>query len=994
MSGSRAIEVERCPTPNLTHGRAGHRPRGIIVHTTAGSYESAVSWFSRRESGVSSHYLVALDGRVAQFVEEEDTARHAGRVLDPTTELISGDDPNLSTIGIEFEDAGDPEGVERTEEQYEVGALLIAAVAQRWDIPLDRKHVIGHREVFAAKACPGNLDLERLLRGARERSNRVVCLLPARNAARDIPGYIESVACFADAVVALDDGSTDETAELLQDSPLVEVLLSNSRREGYAGWDDGRNRERLLDAAAGLEPRWVIFLDSDERLDPADARALRGFLESDAIPGCTYGLELHRMWGDRLSVGPFSWVYRLFAFTPELSLPARPLHFNPVPVQVPRRAWVRTTIRVRHLDSPERLAERRAKYEQADPDRAHEQRPARLLGEPAEGELRPWTARDAGTPVLDPGAVARRLSAEPPPAPSQGRPRLVCLLPVRNGEQDIPGYLESVGSFADAVIALDDGSSDRTAELLEESKLVEGLLRNPPRPDYKGWDDAANRSRLLAEAVRTGAAWALWLDADERIDPGDGVALRRFVDRDADPGSAYGFRVFRMVGDGDHYDRAELWVYRLFAPRPGQELSDRRLHLVPVPFSIPRSSWKRTTVRIQHLAGLNLPRRLARVAKYEQADPERRFQRDYFQLLKSGGEPRAWKRRPAGLPVLADPLERGARAELDLERLDLDAPILSAIVISRNDEDRIECAVRSVVEQECPQEFEVIVVVSGEDRTAEIVRERFPDVQLIELEGPALPGRARNAGVAAARGEYLSFPGSHVELPPGSLAARIEGHELGYPMVTGSIINGTPTLSGWASYFLDHAGALPGRPSAELEAPPAHCSYSREFVLEIGGFPEHLRAGEDTVVNRALFSKGHVAYRAQDVRLIHRSRCSRPWRLLRHHFRRGRSWGRIVLDDHRGGQRLLRWPMVSYLFARYVPSRLTRTWRQVRRWGGKGLRRRYRRSLPLVALATLAAWIGIWVEIALPGRGKLGVLFVDQRRPPGVGGLASEDAAP
>lgn len=167
VRGPEAIEVERYPTPNFARGRRGHEPRGIIAHTTDGSYAATAAWFADPESGVSSHYLVGLDGAVAQFVEEEDTAHHAGRVRDPSAALLSGENPNLYTIGIEFEDGGDPEGVRRTDEQYAAGAGLIAGIAHRWRISLDREHVIGHREVFAAKTCPGNLDLERLLGEAR-----------------------------------------------------------------------------------------------------------------------------------------------------------------------------------------------------------------------------------------------------------------------------------------------------------------------------------------------------------------------------------------------------------------------------------------------------------------------------------------------------------------------------------------------------------------------------------------------------------------------------------------------------------------------------------------------------------------------------------------------------------------------------------------------------------------------------------------------------------
>src|SRR2546421_582094 len=91
----------------------------------------------------------------------------------------------------------------------------------------------------------------------------LACLLPARNCAADLVGYFESVARFADAVVALDDGSTDDTAELLAAQPLVRVVLRNPRRASYAGWDDAANRNRLLTAAADLRPPFIISIDAD-----------------------------------------------------------------------------------------------------------------------------------------------------------------------------------------------------------------------------------------------------------------------------------------------------------------------------------------------------------------------------------------------------------------------------------------------------------------------------------------------------------------------------------------------------------------------------------------------------------------------------------------------------------------------------------------------------------------------------------------------------------
>jgi hypothetical protein len=59
----------------------------------------------------------------------------------------------------------------------------------------------------------------------------------------------------------------------------------------------------------------------------------------------------------------------------------------------------------------------------------------------------------------------------------------------------------------------------------------------------------------------------------------------------------------------------------------------------------------------------------------------------------------------------------------------------------------------------------------------------------------------------------------------------------------------------------------------------------------LDGFPEDMRAGEDTVVNMALTERGYRTWRAQDVTMIHHSPCATPAVLLRHHFKRGRALG-------------------------------------------------------------------------------------------------------
>ncbi|MDH5699577.1 MAG: glycosyltransferase, partial [Nitrospirota bacterium] len=403
---------------------------------------------------------------------------------------------------------------------------------------------------------------------------------------------------------------------------------------------------------------------------------------------------------------------------------------------------------------------------------------------------------------------------------------LVCLLPARNCEGDLPGYFESVSRFADAVVALDDGSTDSTKQILKDNPLVKVLLSNPVRENYVGWDDAGNRNRLLAAVGPLRPKWIISLDADERLSPDDAQALVEFLRDGAIPGVAYGFQVYNMIDNLDTYDETGLWVYRLFSYSEGQRFPRTKLHFVPVPTDIPRGHWAKTTFRIQHLSSLTEERRAARYSKYREADPACKYQDTYQHLLNPPINRQTWSDRIPGQNIVVwNSRHERIRESIFggtwyVEKLDHRRPTLSVIVISQNDRGRIQEVMEALVQQTLEQSFEMILVNSGNDGTAEFVKERYPAVRVIHLPEPALPGKARNAGLQVATGEYVTFPGSHIVLPPGSLQQRVDAHEKGYAMVTGAVLNGTRSWAGWASYFLDHWIALPGRPSVQLESAP------------------------------------------------------------------------------------------------------------------------------------------------------------------------------
>lgn len=154
-------------TSNFTQGRRSYRPEAIVIHIMEGTLAGTDSWFKNPLSQVSAHYGIGKNGEVHQYVQETDTAWHSGRVHSPTWSLIkkSADgmyiNPNYYTIGIEHEGSDNSDWPDA---MYSASAKLVRDICQRWSIPADRLHIIGHHEIYSLKTCPGfKVDLNKLI---------------------------------------------------------------------------------------------------------------------------------------------------------------------------------------------------------------------------------------------------------------------------------------------------------------------------------------------------------------------------------------------------------------------------------------------------------------------------------------------------------------------------------------------------------------------------------------------------------------------------------------------------------------------------------------------------------------------------------------------------------------------------------------------------------------------------------------------------------------
>lgn len=152
-------------TINFSKGRKGVFPVDtIVIHVTEGSAAAVRSWFRNPTASVSSHYMVQRDGAIVQFVREEDTAWCNGRVDHPTAEIVKErlpTNPNRWTVSIENEGTGKED---LTDLQRNSLLFLIKDIAVRRNIPLNRRHILRHQEIFKPKTCPGVISVDRLVR--------------------------------------------------------------------------------------------------------------------------------------------------------------------------------------------------------------------------------------------------------------------------------------------------------------------------------------------------------------------------------------------------------------------------------------------------------------------------------------------------------------------------------------------------------------------------------------------------------------------------------------------------------------------------------------------------------------------------------------------------------------------------------------------------------------------------------------------------------------
>jgi GT2 family glycosyltransferase len=200
-------------------------------------------------------------------------------------------------------------------------------------------------------------------------------------------------------------------------------------------------------------------------------------------------------------------------------------------------------------------------------------------------------------------------------------------------------------------------------------------------------------------------------------------------------------------------------------------------------------------------------------------------------------------------------------------------PLVSVIIPSYHQKHVIFDALASVLRQKTDFQYEVIVVESSGDDTAEMVRKRYPKVRVIELAERAFPGTARNEAIRAAKGRYLAFTDTDCVVHEDWLQQLVNSHKRGYKVVGGKVKNGTlRSINGTVDYLLEFSDLVkPFETTQNTHFGTCNLSIEKQVFTEHGLFIDQVK-GSDSLYCRRIKEKGIDLFHQPRAVIWHRNR--------------------------------------------------------------------------------------------------------------------------
>lgn len=236
---------------------------------------------------------------------------------------------------------------------------------------------------------------------------------------------------------------------------------------------------------------------------------------------------------------------------------------------------------------------------------------------------------------------------------------------------------------------------------------------------------------------------------------------------------------------------------------------------------------------------------------------------------------------------------------------------ISVIIPSFNQKAHIADALDSILAQKTRFNYEVIIIDSSTDGTAEFLSTRYPELQLVRLNQRAYPGTARNHGIRIARGEILAFTDTDCLVAEDWLERIGLSQLAGRACVGGPVGNGTPkSIAGNIEYILEFNEFLPPKKLISVELlPTCNISYHKKIFAAFGLFADTIKSS-DSLYCRMLRARGEKIYLDPSIRMWHRNRTQLK-RTLKNQYNLGTGAALIRDKMSIAGSSLVRYPILA-----------------------------------------------------------------------------------
>jgi glycosyltransferase involved in cell wall biosynthesis len=233
---------------------------------------------------------------------------------------------------------------------------------------------------------------------------------------------------------------------------------------------------------------------------------------------------------------------------------------------------------------------------------------------------------------------------------------------------------------------------------------------------------------------------------------------------------------------------------------------------------------------------------------------------------------------------------------------------VSIVIPSYNSRNTLPLALRALQSQKTVVGFEIIVVDSSTDGTADLVAGTFPGISLIRSAQRLYPGAGRNRGIREARGEILAFTDADCIADPGWVEAIVEAHQGDTDVIGGTVDNANPeNATGWAYYFTEFNHWAPGAAEGYVGEIPTCCLSMKRSAFDRWGPFKESGYCSDSVFHWSRAADGKHPWLDPRIRVAHINP-SGFLHLLAHEYEHGNFFAKARARY----QRLPRWRLLAH----------------------------------------------------------------------------------